>query len=235
MTSWLVRLPKPLGVFASTDLLGRRILEACLRARIEVPDTIAVVGVDNDETLCELAAPPLSSVDANHYGVGYEAAGLLARLMRGGSPPTSRVLIQPAELVVRASSERWAVSDPEVARALGLIHAGPDDALRTALHVEDVVRQVPLSRRTLERRFHQVVGHSIYDEILRARVNRAQHLLSATTWPIKRIALETGFSYPEHLAAVFKTRVGRSPTQYRRSIRHGDAPGQQVDRRAPRR
>lgn len=220
MTTWLLSLPKPVGIFASTDLLGRRILEACLRVRIEVPDAIAVVGVDNDETLCELAEPPLSSVDANHFGVGYEAAALLARLMRGGAAPSRRVLIQPAGLVVRASTEKWAVSDPDVARALGLIY----ESAGTALQVEDLVRQVPLSRRTLERRFHDVIGHSIYDEILRARVLRAQHLLSATSWSIKRIALETGFSYPEHLAAVFKSRVGHSPTQHRRAIRRGIAP-----------
>jgi LacI family transcriptional regulator len=217
LTSWIVSLPKPAGILAATDILGRRILEACMRAHIEVPDAIAVVGVDNDETLCELAAPPLSSVDANHFGVGYEAAALLGRLMRGAAPPTRRILVEPAGLVVRASTEKWAVSDPDVSRALGLIH----DRASTALHVEDVVRQVPLSRRTLERRFHQVMGHSIYDEILRARVFRAEHLLVATDWSIKRIALETGFAYPEHLAAVFKSRVGRSPRDYRRSVRKG--------------
>jgi LacI family transcriptional regulator len=219
MMAWLVALPKPAGILAATDILGRRILEACMRARIDVPDAIAVVGVDNDETLCELAAPPLTSIDANHFGVGYEAAALLARLMRGGSAPSRRILVEPANLVVRASTEKWAVADPDVARALGSIH----DRASSALHVADVVRQVPLSRRTLERRFHDVMGHSIYDEILRARVFRAQHLLSATDWSIKRIALETGFAYPEHLASVFKSRVGRSPRDYRKSIRR-DAP-----------
>jgi LacI family transcriptional regulator len=214
LTSWLVALPKPAGILAATDITGRRILEACMRARIEVPDAVAVVGVDNDETLCELATPPLTSVDANHFGVGYEAAALLARLMRGGPPPTRRISIAPRDLVVRASTEKWAVSDPDVARALGLIH----ERASSVLHVEEVVRQLPLSRRTLERRFQRVMGHSIYDEILRARVFRAQHLLSATDWSIKRIALETGFAYPEHLAAVFKARVGRSPREYRKSI-----------------
>src|SRR5260370_16645421 len=131
--------------------------------------------------------------------------------MSGGSAPLRRILIQPAGLVARASTEKWAVPDPDVARALGLIH----ESAATALHVQDVVRQVPLSRRSLERRFQDAIGHSIYDEILRARVLRAQQLLSATNWSIKRVALETGFSYPEHLASVFNSRVGHSPPHHR--------------------
>jgi LacI family transcriptional regulator len=215
---WIDWLPKPAGIFAATDILGRRILEACSRSRWEVPDAVAVIGVDNDETLCELAAPPLSSVDANHVGVGYEAARLLARLMKGAPAPTSRLLVEPIGLVARASTEKWAVPDADVARALGMMYTGTSPVL----HVADVLRRLPMSRRTLERRFQGTVGRSIYDEILRARVLRAQELLSSTAWSIKRIALETGFAYPEHFAAVFKGRVGRSPTGYRRSIHFGE-------------
>jgi LacI family transcriptional regulator len=215
LARWIGDLPKPVGIFATVDALGRRVLDACRRAGLEVPGSVAVLGVDNDEILCELAHPALSSIDANHFGVGFEAAALLDRMLKGEEARRSRKLLEPVGMVVRSSTQRWGVHDPGLAAALSVIH---ERACKGA-SVDDVVAKVGLSRRTLERRFRDYVGRSIYEEILRVRIARVEELLGGTDLPIKSIASEAGFSHPEHLSALYRARGGRSPTEYRNQVR----------------
>ncbi|MBX3427182.1 MAG: DNA-binding transcriptional regulator [Pirellulales bacterium] len=215
LAEWLAALPKPIGVMACNDDRGRQVLDACLTAGVKSPLEAAVVGVDNDELLCELAMPPLSSVALNSDAGGYRAAALLDDLMAGRRRKPQRVTVEPIGVVERRSTQATAQYDPDVAAAIHFIH----DHAGQNIGVDDVVRHVHMSRRTLEIRFRDVVGRSPYHELQRVRVERARRLLMETDLPIPRVAAAAGFSSNAYLAQVFQKWVGKTPSQIRRQHR----------------
>lgn len=212
---WIANLPKPVGVVVCSDQRGPDFLEACRRAGVAVPDEVAVVGVDNDEPLCEVSQPPLSSVWPDHIAVGQRAAELLDALMRGEPAPDSPVLIPPRSVVVRRSTDVLAVADRNVAKALRVIREhGCED-----VSVDQIVRESGVSRSVLQRRFRSVLGTTIHAEILNCRVQHACHLLVETDLPLMEIAERAGFKHQEYMGAVFKARLGVTPGQYRKGNR----------------
>jgi LacI family transcriptional regulator len=213
LSAWLAALPKPAGLMIATDQLGPHTLEACRRAGVEVPDDLGVIGVDNDGPLCEVSNPPLSSVWPDHRRVGYEAARLLAELMRGASPPKKPLFLPPREVRGRKSTGALAIEDREVAQALRFIR---EHGCR-AIDVEDVVRVVPLSRSVLQRRFRALLGRSVHDEIVRLRLARARELLQETDLPLAEIAERAGFRHQEYMGAVFRRRLHTTPGALRRT------------------
>jgi LacI family transcriptional regulator len=170
---WLTRLPKPVGVFACYDIRGQQVLDACRNARVAVPDEVAVLGVDNDELLCELASPRLSSVIPDTHRTGYEAAALLARMMKGERLAALEVRIAPIGVHRRQSTDVLATDDPQVVHAVRFIREHACEPI----NVEDVLRAVPLSRKVLETRFKKILNHTLHDEIIRVRIDRAKQLL----------------------------------------------------------
>lgn len=216
MGDWIARLPKPVGVMISNDPLGRRFLEACQRANVAVPDEAAVVGVDNDEPVCAVSDPPLSSVIAGHEQVGYEAARLLDRLMAGGTARTP-IYVAPEGLVTRMSTDALAIGDPDVARAMRFIREHACDGIG----VDDVARHACLSRSTLKRRFASAANRTVRDAIQEARLKRATELLTNTNLPIGQVAQQAGFLHQEYFGAVFKAETGLTPFAFRRT--HGSA------------
>ena len=213
LTHWITSLPKPVGVMTSTDLLGQQFLEACQRAGVIVPEQVAVVGADDDTSICHIASPPLSSVVINDHQRGYEAAALLDRLMKGEPPPNEPVLVQPAGVVSRASTDIMAIEDAVVVKALRFIRDNACDGVA----VDDVVKVVPTSRAVLERRFRKLVGRSINNEIVRVRLNRAVELISQTQLELKAVADKAGFLSQSYMTAVFREKLGRTPGSYRSS------------------
>ena len=214
---WLADLPKPLAVFACYDRRGQHILDACRLRGIAVPEQVAVLGVDNDELICEMAAPPLSSVIPNARRTGYEAARLLDQLMNGESVSPTPLRIEPLGISLRQSTDVLAVADPHVAMALRFIR----DHASEAIGVADVARAVPLSRCTLEKRFRQMLNHTLHDEIMLVRLARVKQLLVESQLSLEQIAATTGYEHPEYLSVVFKREVGVSPRQYRERERRG--------------
>ncbi len=210
---WLAKLPKPIGVIACNDVRGQQVLNAAREHNISVPEDLAVIGVDNDEVLCELSDPPLSSVEPNTFRIGYEAATLLDRMMAGYRPEARTLFIEPSGVITRQSTDVLAMADREVAAAVRFIrqHATDDIA------VEDVLNQVKLSRSTLERRFCKIIGHSPKAEILRIRLDRAKRLLAETDYSLLIIAQMTGFKHAEYLSVVFKQKFEQTPGQFRTS------------------
>ncbi len=208
---WIRKLPKPVGIMACYDLRGVQVLDACRRLGVPVPDEVAVVGVDNDELLCELAHPPLSSVTPNTRRTGYEAAALLARLMDGGKARAETHLIPPLGVATRQSSDVLAIEDPHVSRAVRFIRARACEGI----NVKDVLRAVPQGRRLLEARFKKLLGRTPHEEILRVQINRVRQLLIETELPLAAIAERTGFEHVEYLGVVFKRETGRTPGAYR--------------------
>jgi LacI family transcriptional regulator len=216
LANWLSAfLPKPIGIMTSTDAMGQNLLEACQRVSIHVPEEVAVIGVDNDETLCRIAIPPLSSVVVSHSQRGYVAAGILHRLMEGQSPPKSPILIEPAGVVARASTDIMAIDDPAVVKMLRVLRERAYENIK----IEEIIRAVPESRTALQNRFRKIVGRSIHDEIIRLRLNRAIELLNDTTLEIKAIAVKAGLRSQAYMSAVFRKRLGRTPGSYRSHLR----------------
>lgn len=215
LAAWLRRLPKPIGIMACNDDRGRQVLEACREAGVQVPEEAAVVGVDNDELLCELADPPLSSVALNAERAGYEAAALLDGLMSGRIKRPQRILAEALEVVTRRSTDVLAMDDREVAQALRFIHENAGQPIR----VDEIVRHLAVSRRALEIRFQRSVGRSIHDEIQRAHLERAKRLLRESDLPLPKVAEAAGFTTPSYLVQVFRQQVGQTPARYRRQVR----------------
>jgi LacI family transcriptional regulator len=217
---WIKRLPKPIGLMACNDFRGQQVLTACRAAGVPVPDEVAVIGVDNDEVLCDLSDPPLSSVVPNKERIGYEAAALLDRLMSGEKPAQLRLLIEPTGIVTRRSTEVLAIEDRRIAAAARFIR----ERACEGIGVDDVVRAVGcLSRSTLERRYVAIMGCSPKQEILRVRVERAKQLLAETVFPVAAIAERLGLEHTEYLNVIFKRETGVTPAQFRARSRAADA------------
>lgn len=215
LASWIAGLQKPVGILACHDDRGNELLNACREADVAVPDDVAVIGIDNDEVLCELSDPPLSSVDSNTMLVGYRAAELLDEMMAGEPPPRGTVLVEPAGIVSRRSTDVLAIDDREMAAAMRYIR----DHACDGINVNDVLRHTALSRSTLDRRFTKIFGRSPSEKIVRLRIERVKQLLVETSYSLPRVANLAGFEHSEHMGALFRRRTGHTPGDYRNSRR----------------
>jgi len=213
LAAWLRSLPKPVGLMACNDMRAQQVLSLCAEHGISVPDTIGVIGVDNDEVRCDLAAPSLSSIDPNAYRVGYEAAALLHRLILGQRRTPQTRMVDPLGVVRRGSTDVLAFADPEIAEIVRMIR----ERAFKGLTVERLVQQSGVSRATLDRWFLKHLGRTPHAEITRIQVQRARELLSTTDMPLKQVARLAGFSHVETMYRVFEKATRQTPSQYRRA------------------
>jgi LacI family transcriptional regulator len=211
LARWLCKLERPVGIMVCSDQRGSRLLEACLRAKRRVPEEVAVIGVDNDEPLCNVCQPTLTSVLPGHEQTGYEAAALLERLMRGAAPPQKPILIPPVRIVTRLSSDLIAVEDDTVGRALCLIREHAVHRMR----IDEIAARVGVSRSVLQRRFRQSLGRTLNEELIQQRLKVAQQLLRETKLSLPEIAERSGFEHAEYMASVFRSRLDCSPGEAR--------------------
>jgi LacI family transcriptional regulator len=212
LARWIAGLPKPVGIMTANDDRGLQVLDACRRVGAAVPDQVAVLGVDNDEYLCGLSLPPLSSIDINSEETGYRAAALLDRLMDGKPPPQRLPEIAPAGVIVRRSTDVLATDDGDVVRAVQFIR---EHACRP-IRATDVFDELSVSRSCLEPRFRNVLGRTIHQEIDRVRIERAKTLLAETSLPIKHIAQQAGFQTVQYLTRAFRRLMRDTPAAFRR-------------------
>jgi LacI family transcriptional regulator len=208
---WLQNLPQPLALMTCNDVRGLHVLDACACLDIMVPEQVAVIGVDNDPTLCELCSPPLSSVEPNPEGIGYAAAELLDNMMAGKKTGSMHNLIEPLGVMTRRSTESLAIEDHVVAAALRFIR----ERAVLGCNVNDVLQHVHVSRSVLERRFRQLLKHSPQAEIRAVQFSRITQLLSETNFTLEHIAELSGFEHPEYLSVAFKRMFGITPGSYR--------------------
>ena len=214
LEQWLRELQAPVGILASADLRASMVLEACQKLRLRVPEDVAVIGVDNDPLVCDFCDPPLTSISRNDYQVGYEAARLLDQLMDGGSPPEKPMRISPAGAVPRRSTDTVCVEDPYVAEAIRFMR----DHVHEQFGVDEVLNQLPLSRRSLEYRFRACLGRSPYDYLNQIRVDQAKRLLSDPhRSSLTKIAIACGFGDLRRFRIVFQRLVSANPAEYRQA------------------
>ena len=212
LDAWLSTLPRHTAIFAFNDSAAARVSERCRVAGLRLPEDLALVGADNTESLCQLAYPPLSSVAVAAERIGHEAGRMLDERLAGRA--VANRFLPPLGVVTRRSSDLIAVEDPHVGAALRFIA----DHAHEPIRVRDVVSAVPVARRTLEARFRALLGRSLLDELQRARLERAKHLLLTTDLPMPKIAAACGFSDAKRFATVFGQSENITPLKFRRDI-----------------
>jgi LacI family transcriptional regulator len=211
LEQWVTRLPSPVGIMASDDMLALRLLEASQKTSRLVPDDLAILGVNDDEVVRNLASPSLSTVVPNWVNVGYEAASLLARLMAGDGSARTSVLVPPVRVVERLSTSLMAVKDEVVAEGMQFIRRHACEGITVA----DVAYAMAVSRSVLQRRFQRAIGRTVHDMIRKERIERARVLLVSTKLPRHEIAVRAGFKHDEHFSRAFKKQVGMTMAEYR--------------------
>lgn len=212
IADWLKSLPQPVGLMACNDDCGQHVIEACKIAGVYVPDEVAIIGVDNDDIVCDLSDPPLSSIVLNIESAGYKAAALLDKLMAGEKTVSQTIVVQPTHVVTRQSTDIQVIDDPGVAKAVRFIRQHSKEIIQ----VDDVVNAVSISRRSLERQFHSVLGRSVLSEVRRARTDVIVQMLMETDQTVSQIALILGYPSASHIARYFQREKGISPLAYRK-------------------
>ena len=211
LKEWLLSLPKPLAMMTCSDQCGLTLVEACRAADITVPEEVAVVSVDNDHALCEVATPNLSSIRGGHQKVGFEAASLLNRLIDDTPVSSDRILIPPNEIVVRDSSDARSISDASVRNAIQFMR----EHLSEPITNETIARAVGLSRTRMQVRFRAEVGMSLREFLAERRLRQAEKLIRSTDLTFADIAERCGFRHHEYLGYVLKKERGVTPRKLR--------------------
>ncbi len=209
---WLEALPKPIGIFTCNDDRSQDIAEGCILAGINVPDDIAILGVDNDELICDLSEFPLSSIALSTEKAGYQAAEMLSQMLSGKLIDSKQITIHPLFVVTRRSTDIFAMNDIEVAMTLKFIKKN----LHTNITINQIASQVALSKRSIELRFRKELGCTINNYIQKKRVARIADMLLLTDWTVAQIAKKTGFSSATYMVQVFHKHMKETPLSYRK-------------------
>lgn len=212
LKKWLQSLRRPVAIFAAHDPLGRLLCEVCHECGLSIPEDVAIVGANNDELLCNLSYPPLSSVVIPWLKIGRMAAELLDGMITTGANMGKTFRIAPSDVVARESSDFTALDDPLLRRALVLLRKSYQDPVT----VQDLCRSLHVNRRTLEIRFRTTLGRTPRQELERLRIAKARSLLTQTDFTMDWIAQQCGFSDAERLSVVFRKATGEPPSHYRR-------------------
>jgi len=221
LLDWLAELPKPAGIFCCTDDFSLLVQEACEAMGLSIPDDIALIGVGNDESICELARVSQSSIRLNIRRGGYDAAAYLAELLDGGRREmmTTDIVIEPLGVAARQSTDAAETHDREVAKAISFIR----NHVNAPTDVDDVVREVNLSRRRLYDRFREATGKNISAYIRDRRLEHFSRQLLETNRTVSEIAYAMGYESDSNVARLFKKHFGMTPVAYRK--KHAVAAG----------
>lgn len=210
---WLRSLPIPTGLMACKDDRGLQVVDAALLAGRRIPDDLAIISVDNDPYFCGMGTPTITSISTNSERIGYRAAGMLARLMKGHKNVPKYSLVPPGQVFKRTSTDILAVDNPVDAEILRFLREQALDGLS----VEQVIRQLDISRSTAERVIKKYVGRTPKAEMIRIRVEHSKCLLKQTSLPLSVIAKQSGFCSTSYFIASFSKQVGMSPARFRQS------------------
>jgi LacI family transcriptional regulator len=218
IADWMNEWDPPIGVYVGSETDGRVVSQSCRNRGWRVPEDVAIIAGHNEETICEHLRPTLTSVEMGYERIGYEAAQLLDRLMDGDAPPTEPIMIGSQGLVVRESTDFFAVDDPLIASALEFIASKSHQAISP----DDVAAAVSTGTRTLQRRFRKYLNRPIAAEIRRVRIERAKREITQSDRPLSEIAIDVGFGQAMRMYEVFRRELGVTPSEYRRQWRVRD-------------
>ncbi|MDZ4199800.1 MAG: substrate-binding domain-containing protein [Kiritimatiellia bacterium] len=211
LETWLRALPKPVGILAVSDLIGRMVIQSCHLAGLYVPEEISVLGVDDDERVCESCRPTLSSIVIPWTRLGDEILQALDAFFDTGTLPARTVLIPPVGVKARGSTSASACQDRTVSSMLSLIRKHCTEPC----NIKEILSLGHLHRRQIDRQFSAIVGRTPYEELCRLRVERAQPLLGTTSMTHAEIAQTCGFSGTTHMRRIFLKQTGKSPDDWR--------------------
>lgn len=212
LDQWLLSLPKPVGLFACDDNFALRASQFCTINNIKIPEEISLLGVDNDELICHLSDPPISSIVIDVEKGGYEAGRLIDRMMSGEAEEPMNIMIQATRIELRKSTEKYDISNEYILQVVNYI----EENFNSDINIEGLTEMVPLSRRNLEVKFKEEMGTSIYQFILTCRIEYFAHLLLTTNRTLYDLALESGFNDCKNIARIFKKIKGYTPVEYRK-------------------
>ena len=208
---WLLSLPKPIALFACDDNFALQVSEICKMKHIRIPQDISLLGVDNDDLICNLSDPPISSIVLDVEKGGYEAGRLIHQLIKKEKTEPFNIIINPARFERRQSTELYNIEDEYIDKIVKHIV----EKFNTDISIDDLSLLVPLSRRNLEIKFKSEIGTSIYQFILELRINHFSNLLLTTNRSLFDLALESGFNDCKNISRIFKKFKGATPVEYR--------------------
>jgi len=212
---WLKELPRPLAVYAADPYPALQLSEVCKQEGFHIPEEIAILSGDTDDLMCEVSVPQLSSIILASEQIGAESVRLMVRLMDGEPIPAAKIEIPPLGIRERHSTDVIAVDDAQFTHALQFIRAHA----HLGIQVQDVLKNVPVSRRWLEQKFRQFLNRSPAEEIRRTKLEQVKRLLMATDLSLDEIAAATGYSSASRLSFLFRQATRLTPMTYRKSHR----------------
>ncbi|MDD3587677.1 MAG: XylR family transcriptional regulator [Thermoguttaceae bacterium] len=212
LLKWLRTIPKPIAILAVNDHQAVQLMNYCRELSLFVPDSVAILGINNDSHLCSISSPTISSIDPNARHLGYEAAALLDKKMQGLDISDYPKLILPLGVITRESTETLNIDHPDIVQAVRFIRRYATQGIR----VTDVLEEVQLSNKTLERWFKKTLGHTPEQEIIRVRIEYAVNLLKTTNMSVKMISELSGFNKEQYFVQVFRRIKGKTPGQFRK-------------------
>lgn len=212
LVQWLKELPQPTAIFASCDILACHLSNIAKEVGLNIPDEISLLGVNNDQAICNICDPPLSSIALNFKKAGYNAARLLNKIISGQQKMQGQwIEIQPTHVESRISTDLFAIEDQDIVQVLKYIRQNSNKPLQ----VEDVANYICISKRSLQLKFRKALGRSIHDEIVQAHFDIAKAMLIDTNLSVDEIAAGSGFLYTSNMRRAFKQIAGMLPQKYR--------------------
>ncbi len=217
VSRWLASLPRPVAILTVDALCARHLAEICHLTSLRVPDEIAILAGDANELMCEVSTPPVSNVNVASDKIGYDAAELLAKMLDGQPAPKTPIRIPPRGITSRQSTDLLAIDDPTVVDALRFIRSHA----HRGIVVEDILREIPISRRSLEIQFRNYLGRSPAREIRRVQLERGRELLGKRELSISEVAQACGFANATRFGVAFKKEMSTTPLAFRRDLLAG--------------
>ncbi len=215
IVDWVKLLPKPVAILTSSDDQAVKVISACYSAKISVPEQVVILGIDNDELLCDLSGLPLSSIALNSQRAGFKAAELLDKLISGEEKMSNQqIILRPTRVITRRSTDIIAIEDDDIATAVRFIR----DNSEKMIGVSDVAAAASMSRRNLQRRFQAELSRAVIDEIKRVKILAIKNVLEETNFKVANVAYVLGLKSTGHLSKYFKRETGMTPGQYRKKF-----------------
>ena len=216
ISAWLYSLPKPIAMFACNDFMARQVTEICQMNGIRIPEDISLLGVDNDEFMCNISSPTLSSIKLNFEKHGYEIAQTLFKMIAEKKIWPARIPVEAIGVVERMSTKRKVISDPYIREIVDFISRN----YTQDIDISKLTSFIPLSRRAIELKFKkEMYPYTISSYILKLRLEHFCHLLQSSELPVGTAAYKSGFIDNSNFSTLFKKYKGVTPTEYRKTYR----------------